>query len=55
MSIPCFPLGWDEERLNRLIAHYESLSEEEQVAEDEAAVGVKKRDRGLIGGQEYEL
>ena len=34
-----FPPGWDEERVKKLIAHYESLTEEEQVAEDEAAVG----------------
>jgi hypothetical protein len=33
-----FPPGWDEERVKRLIAHYDALSEEEQVAEDEAAV-----------------
>lgn len=33
-----FPPGWDEDRVKRLLAHYESLSEEEQVAEDEAAV-----------------
>jgi hypothetical protein len=33
-----YPKGWDEARVKRLIAHYESLSEEEQVAEDEAAV-----------------
>jgi hypothetical protein len=31
-------LGWDESRVKKLIAHYDSLSEEEQVAEDEAAV-----------------
>jgi predicted RNase H-like HicB family nuclease len=37
-----FPGGWDEERVNRLIAHYESLTEEEQVAEDEAAVTEQK-------------
>jgi hypothetical protein len=34
-----FPPGWDEDRVKRLIAHYDSLTEEEQVAEDEAAVG----------------
>ena len=34
-----YPPGWDEERVKRLIAHYESFTEEEQVAEDEAAVG----------------
>jgi hypothetical protein len=38
MSKQQFPPGWDEERVKRLIAHYESLSDEEQVAEDEAAV-----------------
>ncbi|MFQ5889622.1 MAG: hypothetical protein ACE5JR_06170 [Gemmatimonadota bacterium] len=32
-----FPPGWDEERVRRLIAHYEQQSEEEAVAEDEAA------------------
>jgi hypothetical protein len=37
-----FPPGWDADRVNRLIAQHESLSEEEQVAEDEAAVGEQK-------------
>jgi hypothetical protein len=32
-----FPAGWDAARVQRLIDDYESLSEEEQVAEDEAA------------------
>ena len=32
-----FPPGWDEARVRRLIAHYEQMGEEEQVAEDEAA------------------
>ncbi len=32
-----FPPGWDEERAKRVLAHYESQSEEEAVAEDEAA------------------
>jgi hypothetical protein len=32
-----FPPGWDAERVQRLIAHYESLDEDTQVAEDEAA------------------
>lgn len=32
-----FPSGWDPERVKRVIAHYESQSEEEAVAEDEAA------------------
>jgi hypothetical protein len=33
-----FPPGWDEECVKRVIEHYESQSEEEAVAEDEAAV-----------------
>jgi hypothetical protein len=32
-----FPLGWDEERVKRVLSYYESQSEEEAVAEDEAA------------------
>lgn len=32
-----FPPGWDEERVHRVLAHYENQTEEEAVAEDEAA------------------
>ena len=32
-----FPPGWDQERVQRLLAHYESQTEQEAVAEDEAA------------------
>ena len=32
-----FPPGWDAERVERVLAHYDELSQEEQVAEDEAA------------------
>jgi hypothetical protein len=32
-----FPAGWDEERVRRVLEHYESQTEEEAVAEDEAA------------------
>jgi hypothetical protein len=32
-----FPPGWDAERVRRLIARYDALDEEQQVAEDEAA------------------
>ena len=38
MSEHKYPPGWDEDRVKRLLANYETLSEEEQVAEDEAAV-----------------
>jgi hypothetical protein len=33
-----FPPGWDEERVKRVLKNYESQSEEEAVAEDEAAL-----------------
>lgn len=32
-----FPPGWDEERVKRVLVHYESQTEEEAVAEDEVA------------------
>ena len=32
-----FPPGWDEERVRKVLAHYEEQTEEEAVAEDEAA------------------
>lgn len=31
-----FPPGWDEERVRRVLAHYEKQTEEEAIAEDEA-------------------
>ena len=31
-----FPPGWDAERVDRVLAHYESQTPEEAVAEDEA-------------------
>ena len=31
------PLGWDEQRIRRVLEHYENQTEEEAVAEDEAA------------------
>ena len=33
-----FPQGLDSERVKRVLSHYESQSEEEAVAEDEAAL-----------------
>jgi hypothetical protein len=32
-----YPPGWDQERVQRVLEHYESQSDEEAVAEDEAA------------------
>jgi hypothetical protein len=37
MKQSTFPRGWDEERVRRVLAHYEEQTEEEAVAEDEAA------------------
>ncbi len=37
MSESRFPTGWDADRVKRLIDQYEGMSEEELVAEDEAA------------------
>jgi hypothetical protein len=31
------PAGWDQERVKRVLAHYENQTEDEAVAEDEAA------------------
>ena len=33
-----FPQGWDLKRVERVLSHYDSQSEEEAVAEDEAAL-----------------
>lgn len=37
MSETRFPPGWDEARVRRVLEHYERQTEDEAVAEDEAA------------------
>ena len=37
MKQSSFPPGWDEERVRRVLEHYEAQSDEAAVAEDEAA------------------
>ena len=37
MSPSKYPPGWDEERVRRVLEHYEAQSDEEAVAEDEAS------------------
>jgi hypothetical protein len=32
-----YPKGWDEQKVRKVIAHYENQTEDEAVAEDEAA------------------
>jgi len=36
-----FPKGWDEARVQKVLAHYESQTEDEALAEDEAAYAAK--------------
>ncbi|MEO8369720.1 MAG: hypothetical protein ABI806_11000 [Candidatus Solibacter sp.] len=33
-----FPDGWDEGKVQRVIAHYDDLTEDDELAEDEAGV-----------------
>ncbi len=37
MTNKYFPPGWDEERLRRVLFHYEKQTDEEAAAEDERA------------------
>jgi hypothetical protein len=41
-----YPAGWDEERVRKLLLHYEAQTEKEAVAEDEAAF--RRRDQTMI-------
>lgn len=36
-----FPAGWNEARVRRVLKHYEEQTEEEAVAEDEAALQLR--------------
>lgn len=38
MSENKFPAGWDEERVRRVLAHFEGQTEDDAVVEDEAGV-----------------
>jgi hypothetical protein len=38
-----FPPGWNEERVARVLSHYESQTDAEALAEDEAAFKGKRR------------
>ncbi len=48
MSEPKFPTGWDTDRVKRLIDHYDSLSEDEQVAEDEQAAAGQQSGQTVV-------
>jgi len=38
MSQSKFPSGWDEEKVRRVLAHYEEQTDEDAVLEDEAGM-----------------
>lgn len=48
MSESRFPTGWDAERVKRLIDYYEGLSEDEEVAEDEAGITAEREGQAVI-------
>lgn len=48
MSEPRFPAGWDAERVKQLIDDYERLSQDEQVAEDEAGIAAERQGQAII-------
>jgi hypothetical protein len=41
-----YPTGWNEERVRKLLLHYEAQPEDEAVAEDEAAF--RRRDQTVM-------
>lgn len=41
-----YPSGWNEERVRKLLLHYETQTEDEAVAEDEAAF--RRRDQTVM-------
>ncbi len=43
MKTKRFPTGWDEERVRRVLSHYEQQTYEQATAEDEAAFKGKKQ------------
>jgi hypothetical protein len=47
MNQNSFPPGWDEERVKRVLQHYEEQTEDEAVAEDEAAL--ESQDQTFMG------
>ena len=38
MSQNKFPIGWDEPKVRRVLAHYEEQSEDDALREDEAGI-----------------
>ena len=40
---PKYPAGWNERKVRRLVKHYDSQTEDEAIAEDEAAYELKNQ------------
>jgi hypothetical protein len=38
MSQNKFPVGWDEQKVRRVLAHYEEQTEEDALVEDESGI-----------------
>ena len=47
MNEATYPPGWNEERVRKVLEHYESQSDDEAVAEDEAAY--ESSDSAMVG------
>jgi hypothetical protein len=46
MNESSFPPGWDEERIRKVLAHYEQQSDDDALLEDEVAMaGPPEEDR----------
>jgi hypothetical protein len=43
MSDQKYPAGWDEERIRKVLAFYDTQTEDEALIEDEAATEVTER------------
>ncbi len=43
-----FPAGWDEARVQRVLEHYEQQTEDEGLAEDEAAFRLRGQTAVLV-------
>lgn len=45
-----FPPGWDEERVERVLAHYDTMPEDAALAEDEAAFETSSQTVMIVPG-----
>ena len=43
-----YPVGWDEERIRKLAEHYDNQTEDEEVAELEAAMTAQENETVMV-------